>query len=203
MAERVSRERHGGTVSIWLAAGIVCGTIAISGYLLYSYYAHVPSFGTPAAAIDGLPGAEGVRRPAPDLPTHTIDGKVLRLAELKGKVVVVDFWATWCPPCRQEIPHLVRLMKKYHSRGLEIVGLSIEDPEADAEKIRRFIKRYGINYTVGFATDRIFTSYIGPGEQSIPQTLVFDRQGRLRAHLIGFDPRHDPPKLESLIARLL
>lgn len=203
MVDHAPQNRHGGASSIWLAAGIVFGTIVISGYLLYSYYAHGPSFGTPTAAIDGLPGAEGVNRPAPDLLTRTIDGKVLRLADLKGKVVVVDFWATWCPPCRQEIPHLVRLMKKYHHRGLEIVGLSIEDPEADAEKIRRFIKRYGINYTVGFATDRIFTSYIGSGDQPIPQTLVFDRQGRLQAHLTGFDPRRDPPKLESLIARLL
>lgn len=65
------------------------------------------------------------------------------------------------------------------------------------------MQRFQINYQVGFATEQIFSTYIGPGQQPIPQTLVFDRQGRLRAHLIGFDPKRDPQKLESLITRLL
>jgi len=178
---------------------VVLGTIIASGYYLYS---RQPTFDPPTAAIDGLPGTEGVSRAAADLPTRTMDGKAIRLGELRGKVVVLDFWATWCPPCREEIPHLVRLSERYRSKGLEIVGLTIENP-ADREKIQGFIQRFQISYQIGFATDEMFGTYIGPGEQPIPQTLVFDRQGRLQAHLIGFNPKRDPQRLESLITRLL
>ncbi len=186
--------------SVWIAVLIFVGMILASGYYLYS---KEPAFAPPNAPIDGLPGTEGVSRVAPDLPTRTIDGRSLPLGQLKGKVVILDFWATWCPPCREEIPHLVQLTEKYQERGLEIVGLTIEDPTADLEKVQRFMQRFHINYPVGFSTSELFETYIGPGEQPIPQTLVFDRQGRLQAHLVGFDPRRDPQRLESLITRLL
>jgi thiol-disulfide isomerase/thioredoxin len=184
-----------------LLAGLVIGGIlAAFGIHLYSNWKLSP---TATAAIDGLPGAAEVSRPAPDLPVTTIDGRSLRLSALRGKVVLVDFWATWCPPCRREVPHLVELKQKYGPKGLEVVALTIENPQTEIEKVRAFAQKYGVNYTVGFATDELFTAYIGPGQQPIPQTLVFDRQGRLITHLVSFDPRSDPQQLESTIARLL
>jgi thiol-disulfide isomerase/thioredoxin len=187
--------------SRWIATLVVFGMVVTAGFYFYS---RQPAFAPPSGPIDGLPGTEGASRPAPDLSTRTIDGQALRLGAFRGKVLVVDFWATWCAPCREEIPHLVQLTEKYRSKGLEVIGLTIEDPAADAERIRRFMERFLINYTVGFATDDIFRTHIGPGEQPIPQTLVFDRQGRLQAHLVGFSSkRGDPQKLESLITRLL
>jgi cytochrome c biogenesis protein CcmG/thiol:disulfide interchange protein DsbE len=184
-----------------MASLIVIGLLVAFGIQLYSHW-NRPST-TVSAAIDGLPGTAAVARPAPDLPVMTIQGRSVRLSELRGKVVLLDFWATWCQYCRQEIPHLVRLTEKYKSKGLEVVALTIENPQTDTEKIRLFMNRFGINYTVGFATDDLFTKYIGPGQQPIPQTLLFDRQGRLMAHWISFNPRTDPQQMESAITRLL
>lgn len=187
--------------STWMATLVILGTIIAAGVYLHSRESELER--PLSAAIDGLPGAEGASRPAVSLVTQTIDGRPIRLEDLRGKVVVLDFWATWCPPCRQEIPHLVRLAEKYRDRGLEIVALTIENPETDRENILRFMERFEINYTVGYATDELFTSYIGPGQQPIPQTLIFDRQGRLRKHFISFNAKRDPQIMESLITRLL
>jgi thiol-disulfide isomerase/thioredoxin len=196
----VESDRRRRSSSIWIATTVMLGMIIASGYYIYS---RMPAPEPAKAAVEGLPGAVGVHRIPDDYPTMTIDGQVLRMAALRGKVVVLDFWATWCPPCRQEIPHLVRLSDKYRPRGLEIIGLSIEEAATESEKVRGFMQRFQINYKVGFASEGMFATYIGPGEQPIPQTLVFDRQGRLQAHFVGFDPKRDPPKLESLITRLL
>jgi glutathione peroxidase-family protein len=98
---------------------------------------------------------------------------------------------------------LASLAEKYRQQGLEVVGLSIEDPATDRDKVQRFKERFRMGYHVGFTSMDMFESYIGPGQQPIPQSLVFDRHGRLQAHIVGFNPRRDPPRLESLITRLL
>jgi cytochrome c biogenesis protein CcmG/thiol:disulfide interchange protein DsbE len=185
-----------------LMTGLVIGGLLLA-FGIHFYVNRNDSPPTISSAVDGLPGAAAATRAAPDLPVMTIDGRRLTLSQLRGKVVMLDFWATWCPPCRQEIPHLVRLAQRYGPKGLEVVGLTIENPQTDTEKVRLFMQRYGINYTVGFATDELFSAYIGPGQQPIPQTLLFDRQGQLITHMVGFNPKLDPQRLESIITRLL
>ncbi len=121
----------------------------------------------------------------------TIDGRTIRLNDYKGKVIVVDFWATWCPPCREETPKLVSIAKENRARGVEVIGLHIDDNgRSSMEDIRNFMKQYGITYTVGLASDEVFVGYLGTEDDTIPQTLVFDRSGRLIKHLIGFSPDH-------------
>lgn len=199
-SERRALESRSSTSTRWLAAIVVVGMIAAAGYLIFS---RESSFAPSRAMVDGLPGTIGVARAAPDLPARTLDGQPLRLSELKGKVVILNFWATWCASCRSEIPHLASLAEKYGRQGVEVVGLSVEDPSADRDKVQRFKERFRMGYTVGFSSQELLEAYVGPGQQPIPQSLVFDRQGRLQAHLVGFDPRRDPPRLESLITRLL
>jgi thiol-disulfide isomerase/thioredoxin len=155
------------------------------------------------AAIDGLPWAPEGHRRAPDFRIRTLEGRELSLSDLRGKVLILDFWATWCPPCRDEIPLLIELKKEYGHRGLDILGLTIEDPEREAETVRRFVQELGVNYTVGFAPEGMFEAFVGPGDHPIPQTFLFDRRGRLRDHLVGYDPVSDARRLRRMIARLV
>lgn len=139
----------------------------------------------------------------PDFQIPTVDGRTIRLSDYRGKVLVVDFWATWCPPCQRETPELVKLAKEDGPRGVEVVGLHIDDRgRSSPAQIRNFISQYQIPYTVGMATDAMFSAYLGYSDDSIPQTLVYDRDGRLVAHFIGYDPS-SPNALGQAVDRAL
>ncbi|MEW6206820.1 MAG: TlpA disulfide reductase family protein [Acidobacteriota bacterium] len=153
-------------------------------------------------ALPGTPATDEKVVPD-DFEIKTIDGRAIRLSEFRGKVVVLDFWATWCPPCREEIPQLVRISRESQSRGVEVIGLHIDDRgRSQPADIQKMIDQFGINYTVGLATDDIFVSYLGRVETTIPQTLVFNRKGHAVAHFVGYDPSH-ATELDAAINRAL
>ncbi len=118
----------------------------------------------------------------------TLDGKSLRLGDYAGKVVVLDIWATWCGPCRREIPHLVELSKEYGGRGVEVIGLTTEDPVRDEEAVREFAREFNINYTLGWIGEDLYTT-LTRGQNVIPQTFVIGRDGRVIRHIRGFSPQ--------------
>jgi thiol-disulfide isomerase/thioredoxin len=128
----------------------------------------------------------------------TLSGKPRRLADYVGKVVVVDVWATWCGPCRVEIPHLVELAKEFKGRGVEVIGLTTEDPAKDTEKVREFVGQFKINYPIGWANGE-FASSLMSGRNSIPQTYVIGRDGRVRNHFVGFNAQVSPPQLRAAV----
>jgi thiol-disulfide isomerase/thioredoxin len=169
-----------------IATGVVVTLIATIGYTLLS-----PHRDEKTESKLALPGSE-VSNPAStkvpvDVDVRTVDGRTIKLSSYRGRVLVMDFWATWCPPCRLETPQLARLARENRDRGLEVVGLHIDDRgRSSPDAIRKFIENYGITYTVGLATDDMFTSYLGTEDDTIPQTLVFGRDGRLIKHLIGY-----------------
>jgi thiol-disulfide isomerase/thioredoxin len=113
------------------------------------------------------------------------DGRRVRLEDLRGQVVVLDFWATYCPPCREEIPHLVRLQKQYGPRGVKVIGLNVGGDE-DKPKVPEFVKLYNIQYQLAEPDPETVRLFFGP-DDSIPQTFVLDRQGRLVRHFVGYD----------------
>ncbi len=115
-----------------------------------------------------------------------LDGKNQRLSDYSGKVLVVDLWATWCAPCRLEIPHLVKIAKEYKGKGVEVIGLTIEDPESDAEVVKDFSKQFKINYPVGWA-DIQMRAGLTNGSDGIPQTLIIGRDGKVKQHFVGFN----------------
>lgn len=113
------------------------------------------------------------------------DGRRVRLEDLRGQVVVLDFWATYCPPCREEIPHLVRLQKEYGSKGFKVIGLNVGGEE-DRPKVPEFVKLYGIQYQLAEPDPETVRLFFG-ADDSIPQTFVLDRRGRLVRHFVGYD----------------
>ena len=110
-------------------------------------------------------------------------GQPQTLGELKGKTVVLDFWATYCPPCLEEIPHLVALQKEH--KDLQVVGLHVGGEE-DRPKVPEFVEKLKINYTLAFPDDALSSALLG-GESAIPQTFVFNREGKLVEKFVGFD----------------
>ena len=117
----------------------------------------------------------------PALRLKDIQGRRLRLSDYRGKVVLINFWATWCPPCRTEIPDLVRLQNDYRSRGLRVIGVTYP-PQKPAE-VRRFIRKAKVNYPValgGKGTKLLFTS-----SETLPMTIVVGRDGRVQEIIEG------------------
>ena len=146
---------------------------------------------TPQVTITSKPGAQ----PQPQLDTvppaawnaeiQAVDGAKFRLSDYKDKVVVLDLWATWCGPCRLEIPHLVELQNEYGGKGVEIIGLTTEDPEDAEEQVRDFAKEFKINYKLGWSPREVSLALMN-GNQSIPQTFVIAPGGRIVTKFRGY-----------------
>lgn len=126
-------------------------------------------------------------KPVAEMSWTGFEGSVRKLKDLNGKVVVLDFWATYCPPCIEEIPHLMELQAKYGADNLEIVGLHVGGEE-DKPKVPEFVERLKITYQLAYPEDAL-TAYIFGQQTAIPQTAVFDRNGKLVKKITGFDQR--------------
>jgi len=118
---------------------------------------------------------------------QAVDGGTFHLSDYKDKVVVLDLWATWCGPCRAEIPHLVELNNEYAGKGVQVIGLTTESPQTDAERVRDFAKELNINYKLGWARGDVAQALMEiNGRPSIPQTFVIAPGGRIVTKFIGF-----------------
>jgi len=109
------------------------------------------------------------------------------LDQFKGKVVILDFWATWCGPCRMEIPGFINLQKKYHDQGLEVVGVSLDPitpPQGNAASVGPFMQKFNINYTILMVKDPAATAGYDYSH-GIPTTYIVDREGRIAKQHIG------------------
>jgi len=131
-----------------------------------------------------------------------LNGAPIKLSNYDGKVLLVNLWATWCRPCRVETPELVNLYKENRARGLEIVGLSTENPEASAEKVRQFVQDFEVNYRIGWATPEVALTLM-QGRDAIPQSFIIGRDGRVIKRFVGFNPSSTPPLLKAAIEEAL
>jgi thiol-disulfide isomerase/thioredoxin len=115
----------------------------------------------------------------------TQDDRRLQLTQYLGQVVVLDFWATYCPPCLEEVPHLDAMQKKFGPKGLQVIGLNVGGPD-DRDKVPGFAKQYSVGYTLAYPEPEMTSFYLQDND-AIPQTFVFDRKGRMLKHFVGFD----------------
>lgn len=154
---------------LWMFATAICGVALLPNHPLQA-----------AAAKDS--GAS--RKLAPNFRLTDLAGRPLELGALRGKVVILDFWATWCPPCRAEIPNFIALYSAYKSKGFEMVGLAVgEEPGV----VRQFAQKNGINYPLAVTQGQVERAY--GGIRGIPTTFVIDKKGRIVKKYVGFQER--------------
>ncbi len=135
---------------------------------------------------------------APEWKLRDPDGKVVDFAIFKGKVVVIDFWATWCPPCREEIPGYIQLMKAHAGEGLVVIGISLD--QAGPQVVKAFAAKAGINYPLVMADEEILAAF--GGVEAIPTTFLIDREGIIRDRKVGAEPAADyAKKVRALLAK--
>lgn len=132
---------------------------------------------------------------APAFSVRGLDGRTLRLSDFKGRPVVLDFWATWCSPCRTSMPHLSEMQERYRDQGLVVVGLALDDESPQA--LRRYAERLHIRFRLGLADERVLNLY-GP-IRSIPTTIFISRRGEVVRRVVGYI---DPETMESYAREL-
>ena len=174
--------------------GFLCALVVLGG-LLFLASCNATDVDVPAKApVVSAPPANTTYPMPPVNTTASIsnmgwelsDGKHTLFSDYKGKVLVLDFYATWCNPCRKSIPHLISLQKKYETQGLQVIGLNVGGP-GDEERVPDFAREMGIHYPLAIPDEELVTFLLSDSD-GIPQTFIFDREGVLVDRLIGFGP---------------
>ncbi|MGB9243854.1 MAG: TlpA disulfide reductase family protein, partial [Candidatus Acidiferrales bacterium] len=120
----------------------------------------------------------------PDFVVKDLQGREISSADLRGKVVLVDFWATWCQPCKKEMPGYQKLLDRYVPQGFVVIGFKF-DTMADTEDPVRFARKMGVHYPLAVASDDLKLRF--GGSEGLPTTMLYDRHGILRKKVIGFE----------------
>lgn len=167
-------------------------------FLLFAFYflltlgcrsAATPvSIGNKPVSINDIPSKEAPGRPLKpigEMSWTSFAGNVSKIKDFQGKVIILDFWATYCPPCIEEIPHLLELQAKYGG-DLQVIGLHVGG-EDDRPKVPEFVENLKITYPLAYPED-LLTSYVFGQESAIPQTAIFDKNGQMIKKIVGFNP---------------
>ncbi len=135
----------------------------------------------------------------PSFTLPTLDGETFNIDDHVGeKVMIIDFWATWCPPCRAEIPGFVRLFEKYREKGLLIVGISLDRGGNAESVVRNFMKEYNVNYPIMMGNEEVVKKF--GGIRAIPTTFIINKKGEIVEKIIGY---RDEDYFENIIKELL
>jgi thiol-disulfide isomerase/thioredoxin len=153
-------------------------------------------FGFHAARRSGPMPVATKSSPAPDFTLESLDGKSMRLSDLRGKAVLLNFWATWCGPCKIETPWLVELQNQYGAQGLQVIGVAMDDSGKD--DIAKFAKDMGVNYPVLLGKEAVGDAY--GGVPALPESFFIGRDGKIVDKIIGLKGRSE---IEDSIKRAL
>ena len=137
---------------------------------------------------------------APGFTLKSTNGEDITLSDFKGKVVLLDFWATWCGPCMQSIPELVRLQQKYNDKGLVVLGVSMDElSETDDNQLKKFMETFNIQYDVMRVDGVVYQAYFGDSPTPIPIMHIINREGKIVKTIKGFTPGKLPEMIEDFI----
>jgi cytochrome c biogenesis protein CcmG/thiol:disulfide interchange protein DsbE len=167
---------------------LVAAAVVIAGMLYFGLHM-ARRTGTGRA-----PGA-GTEVEAPDFTLESLDGKSLRLSDLRGKAVLLNFWATWCVPCKVEMPWLVELQGEYGPQGLQIIGVAMDD--SSKEDIAKFAKDMGVNYPVLLGKNAVADAYEVP---AMPESFFISRDGKIVDKILGLEGKAD---IENAVRKAL
>ncbi len=131
-----------------------------------------------------------------------IDSGSFSLADFSGRVVVINLWASWCGPCRREVPEYERVRKAYADRAVEFIGLTTEDPRSSSDRVNQFLRDVRFGFRLGWA-DRETARTLMNGKSGIPQTMVIDGEGRIVDQWTGYAPGRSGDKLKQTIDHAL
>lgn len=202
----MSQTKEVNKIRFWTPLRVACTVIALgllAAFGVSSCNSKDPAPTTKSPAAPTRPAALAtLPQPILDAENKATSGGPIKLGNYSGKVLLVNLWATWCGPCRSETPELVKLHKEYQSRGVEMIGLSTEDPAASAESVSDFIREYKVDYQIGWAKPEVAQTLM-QGRGSIPQSFVIARDGRIVRRFIGFRADLTPGQIKAAIEEAL
>ena len=200
----MSQTKEVNKIKFWTPLRVACTVIALG--LVAAFGVSSCNSNDPKTANQPAPtrptALATLPQPILDAENKASSGDPIKLGNYSGKVLLVNLWATWCGPCRLETPELVKLHKEYQSRGVEMIGLSTEDPEASAQSVSDFIREYKVDYQIGWATREVAATLM-QGRGSIPQSFVIARDGRIVRRFIGFRPDLTPGQIKAALEEAL
>jgi thiol-disulfide isomerase/thioredoxin len=167
----------------WIA--LLVAVLIIAG-IGYGYLSQGDENPQNAIASKSTESKEEAKYPAaPDFTLNDLHGNPVTLSEFKGKVVIIDFWATWCPPCRKGIPDFVEMQNEYGNDNFIVLGINMD--QGDLSVVTKFAEEYDINYPVLYFTPEVAMAY--GGIRSIPTTFIVDKEGYVRHGMRGYHPK--------------
>ena len=196
-------------VKFWTPLRLACTVIAFGLLAAFGVSScnsndpsSTPASANPSSASPNRTGTTTLSQPILQAENRAARGAPIKLGDYSGKVLLVNLWATWCGPCRMETPELVKLNKEFRDRGVEMIGLSTEDPEASADSVSDFIREYKVDYQIGWAKREVAQTLM-QGRASIPQSFVIARDGRIVRRFIGFRPDLTPGQIKQALEEAL
>src|ERR1039457_3735390 len=172
---------------------------AVGGFLLWTACSNIHEAGFEPRSVKAAVKPENDRKTAPEFTLKDSNGQTVHLADYKGKVVLLDFWATWCGPCKVEIPWFMEFEQQFKARGFAVLGVSMD--EDGWTSVKPYIVKQKINYRILLGNDQVGDAY--GGVESLPTTFVIDRDGRIAARHEGIEPSNGKDELRDEINRLL
>lgn len=166
----------------WLVATLAIGALAAGGFFIYRHL-QTPRMPTAVQTLNEAAARSITPKMLPDMVLTGLDGKPYHTTAWRGKVMVLNFWATWCPPCRHEIPEFITLQRRYGPKGVQFVGVAIDR----TARVRMFVRAKGLNYPqlLGQEKGVELAEQLGNRVGALPFTVVVDRSGRIVAKVFG------------------